>query len=114
MRSDPRERHVRLLEVAEHRIAEHLFAASRLVARVGTWHRPRCHDNQVREAITAERSPKEREAYLQTLRNDAYVKVADNYRASVEPLLNIVPPAAATKRTKPSKKDKKDKNEKQP
>jgi peptidyl-prolyl cis-trans isomerase SurA len=74
---------------------------------------PTFNENQVREAITNERVPKEREAYLQTLRNDAYVKVADSYRASVEPLLNIVPPAAATKR-KPSKKDKKDKNEKQP
>ena len=75
---------------------------------------PTFNENQVREAITSERSPKEREAYLQSLRNDAYVKVAESYRASVEPLLNIVPPAAATKRTKPSKKDKKDKTEKEP
>jgi peptidyl-prolyl cis-trans isomerase SurA len=85
----------------------------RVDARTAGSDTPTFNDNQVREAITAERSPKEREAYLQTLRNDAYVKVADNYRASVEPLLNIVPPAAATKRTKP-KKDKKEKSEKQP
>ena len=68
------------------------------------------NENQVREAMTRERTPKAREDYLQDLRNDAYVKIAESYRAAVEPLLNIVPPAAATKR--PSKKDKKDKNNK--
>lgn len=66
------------------------------------------NENQVREAITRERSPKAREDYLQELRNDAYVKIADSYRDAVEPLLKIVPPAAATK--KPPKKDKKDKD----
>lgn len=68
------------------------------------------NENNVREAITRERSSKARENYLQDLRNDAYVKIAESYRESVEPLLKIVPPAAATKR--PSKKDKKDKNSK--
>jgi parvulin-like peptidyl-prolyl isomerase len=68
------------------------------------------NENQVREAITRERSQKAREDYLQSLRNDAYVKISESYRAAVEPLLNIVPPAAATKR--PSKKDKKEKNNK--
>jgi len=58
--------------------------------------------------MTRERLPKEREKYLQDLRNDAYVKVAASYRAEVEPLLNIVPPAAATKKEKKdNKKDKK-------
>lgn len=71
---------------------------------------PTFNENQVREAITRERSPKAREDYLQELRNDAYVKIADGYRDAVEPLLKIVPPAAATKR--PSKKDKKDKSNK--
>jgi len=69
---------------------------------------PTFNENNVREAITRERSPKARENYLQELRNDAYVKIAETYRAGVEPLLNIVPPAAATK--KPPKKDKKDKD----
>jgi len=55
-------------------------------------------ENQVRGAMTEERIPKEREDFLQGLRNDAYVKIADTYRPSVEPLLKIVPPAAATKR----------------
>jgi len=61
-------------------------------------------ENQVRGAMTEERIPKEREDYLQGLRNDAYVKIADTYRPLVEPLLKIVPPAAATKRD--PKKDK--------
>ena len=56
------------------------------------------NENQVRGAMTEERIGKERENYLQGLRNDAYVKIADTYRPSVEPLLKIVPPAAATKR----------------
>jgi peptidyl-prolyl cis-trans isomerase SurA len=71
---------------------------------------PTFNENMVREAMTHERSPKAREDYLQGLRNDSYVKIADTYREAVEPLLKIVPPAAATK--KPSKKDKKDKNSK--
>jgi len=56
---------------------------------------PTFNENQVREAITIERAPKEREAYLQNLRNDAYVKVSDNYRDAVTPLLKITPPTAA-------------------
>jgi peptidyl-prolyl cis-trans isomerase SurA len=68
---------------------------------------PTFNENDVRGAMTEERSPKVREDYLQTLRNEAYVKIADSYRAAVEPLLKIVPPAAAVK--KAQKKDKKDK-----
>src|SRR5438874_1691404 len=60
-------------------------------------------ENQVRSAMTEERIPKEREDFLQSLRNDAYVKIADTYRPSVEPLLKIVPPAAATKRDSKNK-----------
>lgn len=71
---------------------------------------PTFNENNVREAITRERAQKAREDYLQDLRNDAYVKIADSYRAGVDPLLKIVPPAAATKR--PPKKDKKDKSSK--
>lgn len=52
------------------------------------------NENQVREAIAVERSPKAREAYLQNLRNEAYVKIADNYRAAVEPLLKLTTAAA--------------------
>ncbi|MFN2577456.1 MAG: peptidyl-prolyl cis-trans isomerase [Pyrinomonadaceae bacterium] len=63
------------------------------------------NENQVRSAMTEERIGKQREDYLQGLRNDAYVKIAETYRPSVEPLLKIVPPAAATKRA-PKKESK--------
>jgi len=52
------------------------------------------NENQVREAVTIERSPKEREMYLRNLLNDAYIKISDNYRASVEPLLKLNTTAA--------------------
>jgi len=53
---------------------------------------------------------KAREDYLQSLRNDGYVKIADSYKEAVEPLLKIVPPSAAVK--KAPKKDKKEKSSK--
>lgn len=46
-------------------------------------------ENQVREAMTIERSPKERDDYLQSLRNEAYVKVSKDYSAAVMPLLKL-------------------------
>ncbi len=62
------------------------------------------NENRVREVITMERSEKERGMYLQTLRNEAYIKIADEYRDAVEPLLkiNTKPAAAATTTTKKS------------
>jgi peptidyl-prolyl cis-trans isomerase SurA len=50
---------------------------------------PTYNENQVREAMTAERSPKAREDYLQTLRDDAYIKVAKDYSDAVLPQLKI-------------------------
>jgi peptidyl-prolyl cis-trans isomerase SurA len=49
------------------------------------------NENQVREAITIERTTKERENYLQNLRNEAYIKIAVNYRQAVAPLLKLDP-----------------------
>lgn len=49
------------------------------------------NENQVREAMTIERSPQAREEYLQGLRNEAYIKIADSYQAAVLPLLNLKP-----------------------
>ena len=49
------------------------------------------NENQVREAITIERTTKERENYLQNLRNEAYIKIAENYREAVAPLLKLDP-----------------------
>ncbi|HEX5705164.1 MAG TPA: peptidyl-prolyl cis-trans isomerase [Pyrinomonadaceae bacterium] len=79
----------------------------RVDARTAGSSTPTFNEMKVREAITTERLPKAREQYLQNLRNDAYVSIAETYRASVAPLLNIVPPAAATKTDK--KDNKKDK-----
>jgi peptidyl-prolyl cis-trans isomerase SurA len=45
-------------------------------------------ENQVREAITVERRDKERGDYLKKLRQDAYIKLSDEYKASVGPLLS--------------------------
>ena len=79
----------------------------RVEARTTGSNNPSFNENRVREMITRERIPQARDKFLQDLRNDAYVNVAESYRASVTPLLNIVPPAAATKT--PKDKDKKDK-----
>jgi parvulin-like peptidyl-prolyl isomerase len=56
---------------------------------------PTFNDNRVREAMLGERQGKEREAYLQSLRNEAFIKITDAYKASVEPLLKISAPVAA-------------------
>jgi peptidyl-prolyl cis-trans isomerase SurA len=97
-------------QVSEPLRSDEGYQILRVDTRTAGSNTPTFNENQVREAITRERSPKAREDYLQDLRNDAYVKIADSYRDAVEPLLKIVPPAAATKR--PSKKDKKEKNNK--
>jgi peptidyl-prolyl cis-trans isomerase SurA len=68
------------------------------------------NENQVREAITIERTPKEREDYLKTLRDDAYIKISESYRATVAPLLNLPPEKTAdnggTSGRKPEEKKK--------
>jgi parvulin-like peptidyl-prolyl isomerase len=66
---------------------------------------PTFNENQVREAMTIERSPGEREKYLQTLRNEAFIAVTDNFRDSVMPLLKLSSPATA--KSKDTKKEKK-------
>ena len=75
-------------------------------ARTAGSNTPTFNETRVREAITMERLPKEREKYLQDLRNDAYINIAESYRPSVEPLLHLVPPAAATKKAPEKKKGK--------
>ncbi|MEP6718650.1 MAG: peptidyl-prolyl cis-trans isomerase [bacterium] len=49
------------------------------------------NENQVREAITMERATKQRDDYLQNLRNEAYIKISENYRQAVAPLLKLDP-----------------------
>jgi peptidyl-prolyl cis-trans isomerase SurA len=66
------------------------------------------NENLVREAMTIERGPKERDVFLQDLRNEAYIKVSDTYAAAVMPLLKLTTASAA--KTKESEKDSKNKN----
>ena len=68
---------------------------------------PTFNDNRVREAMLMERQPKEREDYLQKLRNEAFIKVAESHQAAVEPLLKLKAPAAAKTDEKNEKKNKK-------
>jgi parvulin-like peptidyl-prolyl isomerase len=70
---------------------------------------PVFNDNRVREAMLMERQPKERETYLQSLRNEACIKVTDAYRAGVDPLLKIQAPVAAKGDDKEKKDEKKSK-----
>ncbi|MBD0371481.1 MAG: peptidyl-prolyl cis-trans isomerase [Pyrinomonadaceae bacterium] len=70
------------------------------------------NEMKVREMITMERRDKERADYLTRLRKEAYIKISDNYRAALEPMLglNTQPPASASKPAdKNSGKDKKNK-----
>jgi peptidyl-prolyl cis-trans isomerase SurA len=64
------------------------------------------NEDSVRQVITVERAPKERDAYLQVLRNDSYVSVAKDYQESVLPLLKISSEAAKTESAKPAAKKK--------
>jgi peptidyl-prolyl cis-trans isomerase SurA len=77
----------------------------RLDERTAAGATPVFNDSQVRGAMLGERAPKEREEYLQNLRNEAFIKVTEQYRAGVEPLLKLKAPAAA----KSSDKEKKEK-----
>ena len=72
---------------------------------------PTFNENRVREALLLERQPKERDAYLQNLRNEAFIKVTEAYRAGVDPLLKIAAPVAAKT---DDKNDKKKNNNKKP
>lgn len=45
-------------------------------------------ENFVRGMITTEKSEKAHDDYLKSLRQDAYIKVADNYREVVQPMLD--------------------------
>ena len=83
------------------------FQILRVDARTPPGAAPTFNDNHVREAMLMERQGKERETYLQNLRNEAFIKVTDNYQASVNPLLKIQAPVAAKGNDKEKKDDKK-------
>jgi peptidyl-prolyl cis-trans isomerase SurA len=65
------------------------------------------NENKVREAMTIEVRGKEREVYLTSLRNEAFIKVTDTYAPSVEPLLKLKAPVAAKSEEKGENKKKK-------
>lgn len=79
----------------------------RVDARTPAGATPTFNENRVREAMLMEVQAKEREAYLQNLRNDAFIKVTEAYRAGVDPLLKIPAPIAAKGDDKDNKKSKK-------
>ena len=59
--------------------------------------------------MTMEQSDKKREEYLQGLRNESYIKISENYRAAVAPILKLAPEktaenGASTTGEKPEKK----------
>jgi peptidyl-prolyl cis-trans isomerase SurA len=64
------------------------------------------NENQVREAITIERSEKQRDDYLQNLRNESYIKISDSYRAAVAPLLKLAPEKTAENSSAPAAGEK--------
>ena len=50
--------------------------------------KPVYNENRVREIITNERMPAETKKYIATLRQDAYIKIADGYKAEVTKALD--------------------------
>lgn len=66
-------------------------------------------DNKVREAITVTRMDKERKAYLDNLRRDAYIEVSKDYQEAVLPLLkgDAQKSESTTTPAAPKKDDKK-------
>jgi peptidyl-prolyl cis-trans isomerase SurA len=67
------------------------------------------NENQVREAITIDRGGKAREDYLQTMRDESYIKISENYRDAVAPILKLAPEKTAdnsSSTAKPAEKKK--------
>jgi peptidyl-prolyl cis-trans isomerase SurA len=83
------------------------FQILRVDARIPAGAAPVYNENRVREAMLGDKQQKERETYLQTLRNEAFIKVTATYRASVDPLLKIAAPVAAKGKEKSDDKKSK-------
>jgi parvulin-like peptidyl-prolyl isomerase len=79
----------------------------RVDARTPAGAAPTFNDGRVREAMLMETQAKERQDYLTKLRNEAFIKVTETYKASVEPLLNLKPPVTAKSADKKDDKKKK-------
>ena len=68
---------------------------------------PEYNEMKVREMITMERREKERGAYLERLRKEAYIKISENYKAALEPMLGINrQPATSADKTNDKNKNK--------
>ncbi len=72
------------------------------------------NEEQARGALTQERAEKERGTYIDTLRREAYIKLAKDYEASVMPLLKIDKPVTDGKPVTPVANDKKPAEQKSP
>jgi peptidyl-prolyl cis-trans isomerase SurA len=83
------------------------YQVLRVDARTPGGSTPQFNDNRVREAMLMEVQAKEREDFVQKLRNEAFIKIAESHRAAVEPLLKLKAPAAAKSAEKDEKKTKK-------
>jgi peptidyl-prolyl cis-trans isomerase SurA len=71
-------------------------------------------ENFVRGTVTQERAEKEREKYLRSLRNEAYIKLATDYAEAVQPILDKdKQDTASAEGTRPAAPEKKDKAKKQ-
>ncbi|MDT5159269.1 MAG: peptidyl-prolyl cis-trans isomerase SurA [Acidobacteriota bacterium] len=70
-------------------------------------------ENFVRGVITTERSDAAHEDYLKTLRKEAYIKPADNYKAVVQPLIDKDKQQTASTPQAAPAPEKKEKNKKQ-
>jgi peptidyl-prolyl cis-trans isomerase SurA len=69
---------------------------------------PAFDEQKVRETMTLERLPKEREAYLAKLRQEAYIEVSANYRDALLPLLKTEAPKTSNPSVAPTASNKKD------
>lgn len=71
-------------------------------------------ENFVRGAMTQERAEKERDKYLRTLRNEAYIKPADAFKDAIQPILDEDKrPTADAGSTPTASTEKKEKAKKQ-
>ena len=55
--------------------------------RIGASTEAKFNEDEVRRALTFERAPGEYKKYMMELRKDAYIKLSENYRAMVSPIL---------------------------
>jgi parvulin-like peptidyl-prolyl isomerase len=83
------------------------FQILRVDGRTPAASTPTFNDNRVREAMLMEHQEKEREVYVQNLRNDAFIKITETYKADVEPFLKTPAPIAKSEDKDDSKKAKK-------